>query len=42
MDFIAQIDEELVPTATLNFGKGAAFVWLCREEHEGRVTFQLA
>ena len=42
MDFIAQLDEELDATATLNFAQGAAFVWLCREEHEGRMTFQSA
>jgi len=42
MDFIAQLDEELDPTATLNFAQGAAFVWLCREEHAGRMTFQSA
>lgn len=42
MDFIAQLDEELDPTATLNFAQGAAFVWLCRDEHAGRMTFQSA
>lgn len=42
MDFIAQLDEELDPTATLNFAQGAAFVWICREEHAGFMTFQSA